>query len=374
MFEEEQKILEEQEETPAPEENIIETAENTQEVEKEEILEEKEEVLSSEPIVFINEEPKTPELEEKGEIKKVSKVIGFSFLIMSAIILSFSFIAVGILSAIGFDYTETYNLLNEPAVSQVQQILFSIIIFTIPFILVCKISRYRISDLISFKKPTKDSILPLFFIGMSICAFSNIASSVAGSIFENFGIDYEVNYGEDPKGIFGFMLSLLATVIVPPLVEEFACRGIVLGLLRKFGDTFAIIVSSILFGLMHSNFEQIPFAFLVGIGLGFITIKSGSIWLAVIVHACNNSISVIYSYFLSNLSLNFQNISYTILLITELVLGILSLLFIKDAEFFKISNSETQNTVWQKLKYFFLSVPVIVYVIFCLISSLKFFN
>ncbi len=395
MFDEEQKITAEQTDLSAPKEiseplceektentassNVEETTfeESVEKniTEKEQKTEENSEKTDCEPSfpVFF-EEVLTPELEEKKEIKKISNVVGFSFLIMSAIIFSFSFIAIAIFTAIGFSLNETYEILNEPAVSQVQQILFSIIIFTIPFILVCKVRHYRISDLISFKKPIKSTALPLFFVGMSICAFANIASSVAGSIFENFGVDYEVTYAEDPKGFFGFLLSLLATVIVPALVEEFACRGIVLGILRKFGDVFAIIVSAVLFGLMHSNFEQIPFAFFVGIGLGFITVKSGSIWLAVLVHACNNSISVIYSYFLSNFSVNFQNISYTVLLLTELILGILSLLFIKDEEFFKISDSDTKNTLWKKSQYFFFSIPIIIYVVFCLISSLKFFN
>lgn len=369
MFEEEQKTLEEQAEVSAPEE-----AEKKQEIEEkaEETEDNTEEPQN--PAFFAQEIVLTEEEKEKRELKKTAKVIGFSFLLMSLIILSFSFIAVGILNAIGFDYNETYNLLNEPAVSQVQQIFFSIIIFTVPFILVCKISKYRISDLISFKKPKKEYFLPLFLIGMGICAFANIATSVAGSIFENFGVDYNVNYGEDPKGIFGLMLSVLATIIVPALVEEFACRGIVLGMLRKFGDTFAIIASAVMFGLMHSNFEQIPFAFLVGLGLGFITVKSGSIWLAVLVHACNNSVSILYSYFLSNLSLNFQNISYTILLNLELILGIISFLFIKDSDFFKLQDSKTQNGLKVKSKAFFLSVPIIIYTVFCIISSLQFFG
>lgn len=357
MFEEEQKILEEQAEVSAPEETEEEKAE-----------------APTNQTFFAQEIVLTEEEKEKKEIKKTAKVIGFSFLLMSAIILSFSFIAVGILTAIGFNYNETQTILNEPAVSQVQQILFSIIIFTIPFILVCKFCKYRISELISFKKPKKEYFLPLFFIGMGICAFANIATSVAGSIFENFGVDYNVSYGEDPKGFFGLMLSVLATIIVPALVEEFACRGIVLGMLRKFGDTFAIIASAVMFGLMHSNFEQIPFAFLVGLGLAFITVKSGSIWLAVLVHACNNSVSILYSYFLSRLSINFQNISYTVFLSLELILGILGLLFIKDSEFFKVQDSKTENGLMVKCKAFFLSVPIIIYAVFCIISSLKFFN
>ena len=85
--------------------------------------------------------------------------------------------------------------------------------------------------------------------------------------FESFGFNYEVSQTESPDGILGFMLTFIAIAVVPPLVEEFACRGLILGSLQKFGNGFAIVCSAILFGLMHGNFRQIPFAFLIGIGL-----------------------------------------------------------------------------------------------------------
>lgn len=317
--------------------------------------------------------PLSEEQKEKIEIKKSARVIGFSFLIMSAIILSFSFILLGIFTAIGFDYNKAVEILNEPAISQAQQIFFSLIVFTAPFVIVCKLCRYRISDLISFNKTEKGLFLPLFLIGISVCSFSNIASSVAGSIFESIGIDYNVNYGQNPNGFFGFLLSLIATVIVPSLVEEFACRGIVLGILRKFGNNFAILVSAILFGLMHSNFEQIPFAMLIGVALGFVTVKSGSIWCAVSIHAFNNLVSVVYSYILSSLSLNLQNISYTLFLIVTLVSGIVGVFLIKDKSFYVTEKAQTANGLWKKTGFFFTSVPIIIYTAFCIISSLQFF-
>ncbi len=318
--------------------------------------------------ILLSEEQK-----EKIEIKKIARVIGFSFLIMSAIILSFSFVLLGVLTAIGYDYNKAVEIINEPAISQAQQIFFSIIVFTAPFVLVCKLCRFRISDLISFKKAEKGLFLPLFLIGIGVCSLSNIASSVAGSIFEGMGVDYNVNYGQNPNGFFGFLLSLIATVIVPSLVEEFACRGIVLGLLRKFGNSFAILVSAILFGLMHSNFEQIPFAMLIGLVLGFVTIKSGSIWCAVLIHAFNNSVSVVYSYVLSALSLNFQNISYTLFLMVTLVLGVVGVFLIKDDSFYEVEKAQTANGLWKKTGFFFTSVPIIIYTAFCIISSLQFF-
>ena len=74
------------------------------------------------------------------------------------------------------------------------------------------------------------------------------------------------------------------TAIVPAVFEEFAFRGVVLNKLRKFGDSYAIIMSAVLFGLMHGNLSQIPFAFILGLVIGFIAVKTNSIIPGILIH------------------------------------------------------------------------------------------
>ena len=256
----------------------------------------------------------TKSLQEKAEIKKASSALSGSMLCIIAFSLLYGLLFPYLLMSLGFSYEKAYGILSEPAFSQFFQIIFSLFTFTVPFIIIYKALRYRISDLITFKPPEGKNLLPIFLIGISFCSFANIAVSYAGQLFESFGINYEVDYGDNPEGFFGFMLSFFATVIVPALVEEFAFRGIALGSLRKFGDTFAVVASSVMFGMMHGNFEQMPFAFLVGLILGFVTIKTNSIIPAIIIHAFNNFISLFFNYFMNGFSTEIQNIIYTVYL------------------------------------------------------------
>lgn len=317
----------------------------------------------------------TPETyEERKKIKRAANIVGASFLVMTAFILVVNFFSVFLVSAL----SSVLNLnisLEEPAFLHTLQIILSLSAFTLPFVICFKIGGERISDLISFSKPEKSTALPFFLFGIAFCSFANIAVSYAGSIFERFGIDYDVDFGDNPKGIFGFFLVLISTVIVPALVEEFACRGLILGLLRKFGDGFAIITSAILFGLMHGNFEQMPFAFLVGLVLGFITVKSGSVLIAVAVHAFNNFISVVFNFLLTGLTTAQQNLLYTVFLTLCLLGGMVALLLKigNSAEIFKLTPAETQATESKKYKWFFCSAVIIIFVIFSLIEAFAFF-
>ena len=72
--------------------------------------------------------------------------------------------------------------------------------------------------------------------------------------------------------------------------------------LRRYGDRFAVIMSSFVFALMHGNMVQIPFAFIAGIALGYAVIKTGSLWTGIIVHFINNSMAVLSMVAFDNLS------------------------------------------------------------------------
>lgn len=313
---------------------------------------------------------------EKNKIKEDARTIGAAFLVMYGFIFLLNLIVVIAEMILQLSsLTQAAEILLSPAVIQVEQILFSSAAFTLPFLLIYRLSGIRISNLISFSVPKIKNAVPYFLMGVAFCSFANIVSSIAESMFEKSNIDYNVTRPENPSGFFGFMLALISTVIVPALVEEFACRGLMLGMLKKHGEGFAIIASSLLFGLMHGNFEQIPFAFMVGLVLGFITVKSGTILIAMAVHAFNNFVSIVFEYFLADVPQNIQNTGYLIFLIICLLLGIFTIyLFRKKEDFYSLEPSKFKAGEGKKLIWFFTSVPIIIYTVLCLMESLQFFE
>lgn len=75
--------------------------------------------------------------------------------------------------------------------------------------------------------------------------------------------------------------------ILAPVTEEIVFRGYVLRTLRPAGTSVAILFSAFLFGLYHLNIMQSPFAFLMGLVLGFVAVNYGITW-SILVHAFNN--------------------------------------------------------------------------------------
>ena len=114
-------------------------------------------------------------------------------------------------------------------------------------------------------------------------------------LFKAFGYGLTSNSAGDPNSVFACVIALIGTAIVPAICEEFAMRCCCVQLLRKYGNGFAVLSISIVFGLLHGNVIQFVFAFLVGLILGYITVKTDSVVPAILVHALNNGMSVVAS-------------------------------------------------------------------------------
>lgn len=319
----------------------------------------------------------TPETyAEKKGIRRIAAAIGISFLCIS--ILTYAWAVIYLLFATKvahLSYSAAADFVENPAVQQVMQIVLSILMFIVPFTISAKCFGYRIDNIVKLSKPVSGTALPLLLFGIGFCSFSNIASSQWENIFERLGFEYNVSKTEDPVGVWGFLLTFLATAIVPALVEEFAFRGIVLGMLRKYGETFAIVVSAITFGIMHGNFEQMPFAALVGLVLGYICVKTGSIWTSVAVHSVNNAIAVIFSYLTLSSGQNTQNLIYMLYLSLSILVAIIGICLLskQGRDVFSLQKSETAAAEKQKYKWFFTSWVIIVFIVLNIIDSLAYF-
>ncbi len=88
-------------------------------------------------------------------------------------------------------------------------------------------------------------------------------------------------------------LTAISTALMPALFEELLFRGVILQGLRRFGDLFALVASTVLFGLLHRNLVQLPNALVTGAVLAFLMLRTGSLRVVMTCHFVNNLIPVI---------------------------------------------------------------------------------
>lgn len=240
----------------------------------------------------------------------------------------------------------------------------------IPGLFYFLMSKNNISETIRVKYVKQNILWPVVFIGMAVAMLANYASDILETNFSLFGLENTINFENSSSTPFENILYVISTAVVPAFAEEFAFRGVLMGSLRKYGDAFAIITSSVMFGAMHGNITQIPFAFILGLIFAFIDCKTNSIIPSIIIHFVNNLYAIIIDILNSNSTFeeNTLNLIYLGLIIAFCILGIISFIYLtkKDKNFFKITdktgaenNPAKTLTLKDKNKAFFLSAGVI---------------
>ena len=93
------------------------------------------------------------------------------------------------------------------------------------------------------------------------------------------------------RNVFG----IISITIMAPLVEELLFRGAIQGYMLRKGmkPLHAILIASAIFGIVHMNPIQIPFAFAIGMIFGWLYYRTGSVIPGIVGHFINNSIACI---------------------------------------------------------------------------------
>lgn len=241
---------------------------------------------------------------EKHQIKKISALASMSvllFILLSSVFsgavqMLFSLISSNISTA---DYELFAEKWNSSQFQYVFEIIYSVFIVGTPFFAVGYFSKKKgYLPSIPTGKPLNPKHLPVIIIGaFGVCLFGNIITTYFDAIVQAvFGFRLQMpDMPVPPRNAAGIFLLYLSTAVVPALIEEMALRGIIMQQLRRYGDLFAIICSALIFGLMHCNLMQIPFAVIAGIAIGYAVVVTESIWTGVIIHFLNNAFSVTVS-------------------------------------------------------------------------------
>lgn len=102
------------------------------------------------------------------------------------------------------------------------------------------------------------------------------------------------------------LILIILGAIFPAIVEELIYRCVLYRVLRACGIIYATVVSSIIFGLVHMNFIQIPFAFCLGCVSCILYEKTGRIRYSMLIHFINNSIM----FFVSAMPIDMKLVDY----------------------------------------------------------------
>jgi len=176
-----------------------------------------------------------------------------------------------------------------------------VIILIIPFTLYTIIRKQNIKRTFAefnFAKISLKTLLYSVVVGIC-CYFLNVLiASFFSNIIMLFGYESIPSYSAGSAGttISEFFISLVLVAVLPAICEEVAHRGLLLGGFSRLGLKGSVLLSSLLFGLLHLNINQFFYATVLGFLMAVVVVITKSIYPAMIMHFCNNGLSLYFAF------------------------------------------------------------------------------
>ena len=211
--------------------------------------------------------------------------------------------------------------------------------------------KRSIQDLkFTFKpKETIDTVAMMYFL--------NYAIGIIGALLSKFGLpDTSPDFSLNGSVLFN-TFTFISVVILAPIFEELIFRGMILQVLSKYNKVFAILVTSLLFGLLHLNMTQAVPAFFMSLILCYMCLKTDSLLVTILAHAGNNLLALMSVY-----SDNFVLI--TVVIMVFVIYGLITII-LKSKEVNAFIKEEKTNENWYAR--FFKRIPNLLYLVFTIL-------
>ena len=214
----------------------------------------------------------------------------------------------------------------------------------------------EVKNLFSFNKDGAMVLLQVLFPTIAlVMSVSWLSAKLIGAMS---GVQPTVDAGDN------FLFAILIHACVPALLEEMLFRFMPMRMLARHSARLTVVISSLYFALVHNSFFSMPYALLAGLIFITVDLLTESIWPSVILHFCNNAMSVVWIFF------GAQAKNAIIISISLALLSFISVIFIIMERKRHISRIKTLLASGDSYKLGYTPLAVIVPTVFFAISEL----
>lgn len=243
-----------------------------------------------------------PEKEERKLIRrqyiKTALVIIINVLLFNIVL---RMLAMLILGAVGGGFS-TYAEMKQSAakvlenedISTVIACFIPIISETVSIFIGIKLLKLDLEKLFNRNGFTGGELAKECSICLGVQTLAALIAAGVGFILKLFGLESATaDLTAQNNSVWSLLLMYFYACLLGPLLEELLYRGVILQGMKKYNERFAIILSALIFGLMHQNYQQFILAFLLGLVLAAADLRSGSIVPSIVMHIIVNTSGVL---------------------------------------------------------------------------------
>ncbi len=174
----------------------------------------------------------------------------------------------------------------------VPNFIISQAIVLVPALIGVLFAKENIIKLANFRKIKISSVLMIILFTFLAMPLATLINAISLLFVDNTVAGMSGDILSVP-----FVVMLFIIGIFGPFCEELVFRGIIYQGYKKSGTVLqALLLSSVLFSLMHMNFNQAAYAVVIGVILVLLVEATDSIWSAILCHVVFNSQQVCMMY------------------------------------------------------------------------------
>lgn len=303
--------------------------------------------------------------EEQEFLMKSNGIKRFAFVIGLALLIWFVLEQILGLVLPGLAQSLLGSVLSDKSITWIYYSIISIVSFSASIFIINSYTEdeYKKTKKVDFKIGLKTIIIGFGFIVL----LQYLEAFIVEKIGSNYNILSDNMVVLKTDGILDKILYVIGIAVVPGIFEELFARKAIIGYGRKYGNYFALIVSALIFGLLHMNLAQGIFAFFMGLVFGIIFLKTGDIRLTIILHIINNSLVSISGLVSDNIIVSkCIEITSIVIAVIGIILFIVTVIKNKGIKFEKEKFKEEYQMLFRNYTF---DLVMILFIILTIISE-----
>jgi len=185
-----------------------------------------------------------------------------------------------------------------------QQKIYNLLSFVVgqsfmllPLLYFLIIKKEPIIDRLRIRAIKKDVVFYTFLLSIGVVILSDELDRIVNIIWPAPDYILDLNNLLQPESTLGFILLVLAIVVIAPIGEELLFRGFLQQILEQsWNDTTrSILVTALVFAVIHMNAYWFIQIYFLGILLGFLAWKTKSVIPSLILHSVNNGLALTFA-------------------------------------------------------------------------------
>ncbi|HBT50383.1 MAG TPA: CPBP family intramembrane metalloprotease domain-containing protein [Caldanaerobacter subterraneus] len=192
----------------------------------------------------------------------------------------------------------TLGYLVQKASLYIGILITEIVFVLIPVIAYLLIKRYDVKYVLRLNPLKSEFVLLLVLIAVASWGVSGFLAVLTNYFLSKLG-KVPVMQIPPAQDLNELIVQLIIFGLVAACCEEIFMRGLVMRSFEMRGSIKSVVITAILFAMLHLNVQNFLSILFLGTILGYVVYRTDSIFAGMIVHFTNNAISTILSYFIS---------------------------------------------------------------------------